>query len=324
MYCTLGEVIADMNLRGDASGLLDRIRAASVTIEREIGTFIPVLEARSFRARNQATLVIDPILSVDKVEVDDVEITTYTLLPERPLWMHGPAVMLRLSTCWHSSVLITGSWGKYNELGAVMDSLSLAIDDTTIVMDDASLLDVGMVLLVEDEQLAITAGHGSIGCPAPSLATSKLSGAVIETEEILTVDDGTEFHKGEVLAIDHEDVLIVRISGDDLTVERGWNNTPTEGHADEAIISVYRTFAVDRGVNGTTAATHDAAAVERYLIPADINWLCRQIAGLMLMKARSGFQGRVGSAETGDAMYFSEFPPSQIRQITNHYSMKVY
>jgi len=325
IYCTLRELIEDMKLRGDENSLLDRIRAASTTIEREIGAFIPVLEERTFSGRGQKVLVIDPVLSVDQLLDDGIENTTFTLLPQSPRWIHGPSNMIRALGRWsNGNVEITGSWGKYNELGFVLDSLSLAIDDAEIVMANGSLLDVGRVLLTEDEQISVTSGNGSKDSPPATLATSLLDGAVAETDEVVGVDDGSEFNTGEVLLIGNEDLLITRIIGNDLTVERGWNNSLIDAHSDDDPISVYRTFSVERAVNGTTAAAHTNKPVERYLIPADVNWLCRQIAGLMYMKAKSGFQGRTGNAETGESMYFSEFPPNQMERIKSHYSMKVY
>jgi len=328
IFCTLNEVIQDMHLRGDEGSILERIKAASVTIDREIGNFIPIVETRSFSGRCDRNLKVDPLLEVTDAITDNgvtVSSTEFTLLPESPQWIHGAYNMIKKTYgLWgYGSVAVPGSWGKYSELAAVMDSFTMTDKAVELTVLDGSLLDVGMVLLIEDEQIAISGGHGSTNSPDADAATSKVNGAIIEADQVITVDNGAEFHRGEVLAIGNEDLLITRISGNDLTVERGWNNTLIEDHADDAAIGVYRTFAVDRGVNGTTAAAHTSRAVERYLVPADINWICRQIAGLMHKKAQSGFQGMVGNAETGQTSFYSEYPP-QLNRIRQDYSMKVY
>ncbi len=325
IYCTLREVIADMGLAGDDGSLLERIRAASVTIERELGNFIPTLEIKKFSGRGKHLLVIDPVLSVTQITVNDSEVSDYTLLPETPLWTNGPYIKVKAPGCWgHTSVEIEGVWGKYIETRSVLEAVTLTDSETTLGVEDASQIDTGMVLQIEDEQILIVSGHGSKDSPSATTATSLLDGAIDENEEILSVDDGSEFHNGEVILVGNEDLCIRRIIGNDLTVERGWNGTPIEAHEDDAEISVYRTFAIERGVNGSEAASHDAAEAVQFVVPEDVNWLCRQIAGLMYMKAKSGFQGRVGSADSGESMYFSEFPPNQIQRIKNHYSIKVY
>jgi hypothetical protein len=87
---------------------------------------------------------------------------------------------------------------------------------------------------------------------------------------------------------------------------------------DELGRTVYRTVTATRAVNGTTAAAHSTAAASRYIPPADVNWLCRQMAGLMHKKAQSGFSGKVGNAELGETFYYNEFP-GQIKEIQKNY-----
>jgi len=324
IYCTLRELVADMNEKGDDGSFWERIKAASTTIEREIGTFIPMMETRKFAGRMKRLLEIDPVLSVTSILDCDLAVTDYTLMPETPLWVNGPYIKVKSPSIWsNDTVEIEGIWGKYNESESVLDSLSLAKGAITFDVSDSSVIDVGMVLKIESEQVLVTAGHGSKNSPVATAATSLLDGAVDETDEIVTVDNGAEFHTSEVLLLGNENLMIKRIIGDDLTVERGWNNTPIETHADDSAVAVYRTFAIERGVNGTTDADHTATAVSRFVVPEDVNWLCRQISGLMLMKARTGFQGRAGNAENGESFFYSEFPPNQIARVKNHYSVRV-
>jgi hypothetical protein len=106
-----------------------------------------------------------------------------------------------------------------------------------------------------------------------------------------------------------------------LSVERGYNNTKKATHTTGLDVFVYRTFTVQREVNGTTAASHTNAAVYQYVPPADINWLCRQMVGLMMKKAKSGFAGKVGSAELGEVFYQNEFPKDPIAKIKANYRL---
>ena len=208
--------------------------------------------------------------------------------------------------------ILTATWvfmARLNLLALVATQLSNA---TTLVSTNGALISPGMVVLIESEQELIT-GWGST-----TAAISLLSGAIDESDEQITVDNGAEFNKGEVIRLSLEDMLIRNISGNLLAVTRGWNGTEKATHADDSPIGIYRTGSVERGVNGTVAAAHSTAGVSQYLPPADVNWLCRQIAGLMVKKAETGFSGKSGSAETGETFYFNEFP-SQIKEIKRNY-----
>jgi len=76
-----------------------------------------------------------------------------------------------------------------------------------------------------------------------------------------------------------------------------------------------------RGVNGTNAAVHNEAAIQEYMVPDDLNYLCRQIAGLMTMKVRSGFSGKGRERRNRRKHVFSEFPPNQIKFIEENYAL---
>jgi hypothetical protein len=83
---------------------------------------------------------------------------------------------------------------------------------------------------------------------------------------------------------------------------------------------VYRKLEVVRGVNGTTAATHlISTAISRYLVPADVLFLCKEIATLMAHKAETGYAGRTGNAELGQVFYNDAFPRYDIERVRDHY-----
>lgn len=330
IYCTANEVAEDMGRDGNSRAVFKRMGAASTTIRQNIGNFIPITETKKFvvtrRNQDEQCIYVPALLSCSTLKIEDVTINAsyFELQPVERQWDNGPYIKIEFddeaAIFEDDEIEITGKWGLYEaseETGLTASQTTAT--ETTLTATDASPLSVGMALLIEDEQELITAGQGGEKSPSPTAATSKVNGAIVSTDEIIVVDNGSEFHAGEVIQIESEDLLIRKISGNSLTVERGWNSTASADHADDKAISVYRTFTVTRGVNGTTAAAHSSKAVSILVPPEDVNWLCRQITGLMIMKAASGFQGRTGNAETGESGFYSEFPPNQMAEIKRHY-----
>jgi hypothetical protein len=78
-------------------------------------------------------------------------------------------------------------------------------------------------------------------------------------------------------------------------------------------------YTVKRGVNGTTAAAHSAKALDKYILPYDVNYLARQISSLMYMKAQAKYAGKTGNVEVGEVFYHDEFPRNVIKQIRSTY-----
>jgi len=313
IYCTVDELIHDLGMQGDDGMLFSRIQAASSFIQRRIGQFIPVTETREFQGNGSSTQQIDLLLAITSVTNNTTPVTTYDLYPLSRYWADGHYSRIESDYASWDVVSITGKWGKYNhfeELGETVSQVASSTD--TLVVADGSKISPGMVLLIETEQELVT-GWGAV-----TLATSQTNGAVTESDEEITVDNGGEFHAGEVIQISTEDCSIRAVRGNVLVTARGWNGTSKASHATDSPISVYRTVKVTRGVNGTTAAAHASKAAYRYLAPEDVNWLARQIAGLMVKKAQSGFSGKIGNAELGETFYFNEFP-GQIKEIARNY-----
>jgi len=258
-------------------------------------------------------LYVDPLLSISSVSNNSVTVTDYDPFPVNRYWPNGPYTRLISESIDWDVVDIVGSWGKYSESVSVStETVTQLVGDTTLVVADGANITPGMVLLVGSEQ-ELTTGWGST-----SAAVSQLNGAIDEAQEEIVVDNGAEFHEGEVIQLSTEDMFVRMIRANILVVARGWNGTTKASHLDNAAIAVCRTVNVTRGVNGTTAVAHNTAALQRYLVPQDVNWLCREMAGLMHKKAQSGFAGRVGNAETGESFYYNEFP-GQIKEVARNY-----
>lgn len=67
---------------------------------------------------------------------------------------------------------------------------------------------------------------------------SLLSGALDDSSTTVTVDDGSDFHALQTILVDSEQMYVTDISGNDLTVDRGVNGTTAASHADNATVSI--------------------------------------------------------------------------------------
>lgn len=321
IYCTVGELIDGLGLNGDEPRLLQRIREASAFMARRLGRFLPVLETRKFAGDSAESLNLDDgLLEIVSVKVNGAAVTDYTAKPASRCWENGPYTWLERAGGWGQSVEIEGWWGLYREAESLGVTVTQAASATTLALPAGNVLSPGMVLQVDDEMELVTAGNGGPRSPAASAAESQLAASVDHAAEELEVDNGAEFYPGEVLQIGVEDVYIRKIAGNRLVTTRGWNGTTKTAHEVDAPISVYRTYAVERAVNGTEVAEHASAAVVRCLPPADVHWLAQQIAALMRQKALTAFGGRAGNPDQGESFYVNEFP-RQIADIAANYSL---
>jgi hypothetical protein len=222
--------------------------------------------------------------------------------------------------CEDDAVEITGQWGKYarsGETGAtVQDAVAQDASQVTLIVDNGGLVSPGMVLLIGSEQEQVT------GWDAPTAAVTTLDGAISASDEIVTVADGSLVHIGEVLRVDFEQMRIKDKRGDQLSVVRGWSGTGRVAHLTAAEVDVFRTVTVERGVNGTAAAIHvNGAAISRYFAPDDIAGLTKEIATLLVNKAKGGYQGKSGNAETGVVFYNDAFPRFDIERLAKEYDI---
>ena len=333
-YCTIDDLltVSPLGFRRESLAL-DAIAQASQFLEgkRQLnGQFIPVTDTRAYNGSGDLSLFLrDTLLSITTITHDgtSLETTDYVLSPLNAHWENGPYTRLivdpdsaNIST-WKNEidvVSIAGLFGKYNKSVSLGITGSLAATTTTdLVVSNGAALSVGMILLIESEQIAVT------GTGDPTAATSVVNGAITSTDTTIGVDDGSEFNELEIIKIDNEKMRIIDISTNDLYVERAYNGTRAAAHIDDSAIAVYRTYTVERGVNGTTAAIHSSKAISQYKAPADVSWLCKQIAGLMIKKAESHYSGKVGNADLGEVFYINEFPKMQIAETRQNYRINL-
>ena len=323
IYCTVQDLLSALGKStGESRMVFQRIKDASRFIAGKFGRFLPFYETYTLHGVSTETLMLKiPVLDLLEVRIDGVAVTDYTAHPEERCWPNGPYTWLERESGWGKTVEIDGVWGMYNELeplGVTITSQNLT--DITLTLPYGNILSPGTVIRIDDEQELVVSGNGGPNSPAASLATSLLSAALTADAVEVSVDSGAEFFEEEVIQIGVEDMLIKRIGGNVLLVERSYNSTSRAEHADNSPIRVFRTYRVARGVNGTSASAHTSATLQRYNLPDDVNYLALQIASLMQSKAETGFTGRAGSTENGDTFYINEFP-RQIADIRANYSI---
>lgn len=333
IFCTVDDLVNDIEAPGgDVARMYQAIRDACDYLQKEIGWFVPVTETVKFDGAGTKKLFISPLLAVTSIVNDDdtlVADTDYILQPYKRHWANGPYSWLEvgpdatLLSEWLdelNGVQIAGRWGKYERSAALTATASAqtTTTETTLTVSDGSQVSPGMVLLHQSEQELVT-GYGS-----PTAAVTTVNGTVDASVEEITLTAVTGINVGEIIRIDFEQMKVRdrNTTTKKVAVWRGWNRTNRVSHLSAANVDVYRTFNVQRGVNGTTAATHTAGlTLSRYYAPDDVRFLTREIATLMLNKAKSQYAGRSGNEQTGVTMYYDAFPRFDIDRIRAKYDI---
>lgn len=337
LFCTVSDIVADKNSPGvDEARTYQAIREASDFLQKEIGWFIPVTLTRRFDGRARKLLIVPPLLSVTTLVngSNSLSSSDYILKPDNGFWANGPYGTLIVdpdsSTLlgWEDDidgVVITGKWGLFNRSAStsatVAEASQQSDSQTTLKVSDGSKVSPGMLLLIGSEQELVT------GWSSPTENVTTVTEAVTASADQLTLADASLVNVGEIVRIDFEQIKITdrRTSTGLVSVIRGWNGTGRVTHADNAQVDAYRTVTVERGVNGTTAAAHaNGVSISRYFAPDDIQFLCKQIATLMVNKAQGGYQGRTGDPELGVVYYHDAFPRYELEQIKQRYALPRY
>jgi hypothetical protein len=336
IFCTINDIIEDTQSAGaDETRMLSAIREASDFIQKAIGWFIPVTQTLKFKAPEEVTeLFIPPLLAVTEIINDYATLTAsdYILKPDNGFWANGPygkivadpnATNLYTFAEYENGIQITGRWGKYEFSGStgaiVAEATQQTAGQATLAVDDGSRISPGMVLLIGDEQELVT------GWSTPTASVTALNGDVAVTDQIITVDNASLINIGEIIRVGFEQMKVKdrNTSTNKLSVLRQWNGTAQVAHTNNDAVDVYRTVDVERGMNGTIAAEHlKDVTVSRYFPPDDIVGLTKQIATLIINKAKSGYQGRVANADIGVMFYNDAFPRFEIERLKKSYMFK--
>lgn len=217
------------------------------------------------------------------------------------------------------SISVLGSWGYGNATrtgGTVASGLASDAAAVSMVCSDASLIGVGSVLLIETEQVFVSdrafAALGSI------LVNDAAITAAVDDNSI-TVDGSHGIVAGEVIRIDSEEMLVLGVATNVLTVVRAYNGTILAAHSDDTAVHINRTLTIVRGVNGTTAAVHaNATVVSVYVPPVDVRTWCIAEAISLYNQEGAGWGRVVGSGDGAVEMSGRQLAELR-RQMTGRY-----
>jgi hypothetical protein len=346
IYCSVNEIVEDLGEIGlSEARILSKIVAASQWLEQSLGVVLPIIDTRSFPMVEQGQamsyympgyygqnvnpwggspdkmLLVSPLLSVTSVISAGAALsvgTDFILWPDNAHWIRGPYSALQIGNtkAWSTKAqdnVVSGKYGLYDEAVSLDISTSQAVGENYLTVVNGSLVSPGMVLKIEDEWELVT----STG--ADTSSNSMLNLALDDRTEEISVDDDLNFNLGELIKADFELMRVLDIANNTLLVSRGVNGSKRASHADRTTVNVFRTFNVIRGANGSTAVDHDGKVIYRQVPPADVNYLCRQMAALMIKKSQTGYTGRSGNEATGSDFFISEFPKNAIENVKKNY-----
>jgi hypothetical protein len=316
-FCTREAVktALDSQLTARDDARVDRaIKTAAETIVGDLHRgFAPITATRSFDWPNNQyappyRLWLDgnELVSVTSITVDGVALTvgTYTLRRSDDL-DQPPYDRIELDTDSSSTfsgasshqqaVVVVGVWNGDNTHAAA-GALAEALETTTetdVNVTDVSTIGVGSLLRVGTEWMLVTA--------KTMLDSGQNLGANLTASEgdtLVNLTLGTAFHVGEELLIDAERMLLVDIAANNGVVKRAWNGSVLAAHTAPADIFVPRTLMVERGAQGSTAATHlTAAALTVWVPPPLIESLAIAEAITTLQQELAAYGRTVGAGE---------------------------
>ena len=152
------------------------------------------------------------------------------------------------------SLVLTGTWAG----AAVVERspsawlLGSSPNSTTDQITFNAPIGVGSIVRIGDERTIVTGKTWADSTQDGSLSASR-------DAQALAVSDGTAFFTGEELLIESERVLVRDIAGNNLIVQRAVAGSTLSAHTGASIFFA-RSFTVERGALGTTAAGHTSGA----------------------------------------------------------------
>lgn len=197
---------------------------------------------------------------------------------------------------------IAGSWGYSDDTEAAgnLNGAIAATTATALSLTRGDKADVGDTLLIGTEQVFLSARgdedlnvntHGTTGAMTASTTDKTVTLASAPTDAVRV---------GEVLRIGSEQMLVEAInSTTSFEVKRAHDGTTLAAHSTGDDVYVQRSYTMQRGVNGTTAATAaDDAAVTRYRPEPDVVELVTAIAVSAFAQHRAQWGRTVERGET--------------------------
>lgn len=201
---------------------------------------------------------------------------------------------LSAGSTYQQSAAITGLYGYANdEAAAGVLAEALDASETAVDVTDSAAIGIGQLIRIGTERMVVTGKRSlTTGQTVQTPLTAQANNTTV------AVDDGTVFAVGEVILVDAERMLILDVAGNTLIVKRAWDGTVLAAHTGSTVYAS-RTLLVERGVLGTTAATHDTAApVVRWVPPPLIESLAVAEALVTLGCEQAGYASQTRSGDS--------------------------
>lgn len=197
---------------------------------------------------------------------------------------------------WQDSIVLTGLWG-YRDTTTSVGTLSGSINaSATTLTLAASTAGVGDVLKIGSEYLVVRdLSSATTGQTLQTPLTASNANTAV------AVTTGSAFTAGDVITLDAERMLILDVAGNTLIVKRGWDGTVLAAHTGSTIYAP-RSYTVDRGACGSTAASHtDGVTVYRHVVPSAVEALTLAEASWIYQGHASGWQTAPGTTNRSTA-----------------------
>lgn len=315
VYCTREQVKAALGSVETArdNRLVDRhIRAGADAVERlTLRKFTPTLATRSLDWAPELDTPMSWRLWLDENEMagpptavvsggQTLDIASVFARPDTgPPFDHlevdrsSSAVWLSGATA-QRSVLVTGPFGScaLDDVAASTLAAGINASVTACTIAGSWEIGVGSLLLVGTERMWVT--NRSMVTTGQTLLTPM---DAQQSSTAVAVTTGSAFVEDEVIMLGNEKMRVDEITGNTLRVKRMWDGTALSSHNGDTIYAA-RSLTIERGSNGTTAASHSTSDVVWVFRPPDlINKFNIAYAEVGMLDEPSGYARTVGSGD---------------------------
>jgi hypothetical protein len=319
-YCTREDVKSALDIQTTArvNAQIDReIDSASRAIEGDLlRYFYPTVATQTFDWPGHQyetswilRLGARELTSITQVLAAGVDITADCFLRPDAAPLRGfPFTKVEINLASNSAAFNSGS--TFQRAISVSGTFGFCADETaggtvtafadttgtTGTVSDGSLMGVGSILRVDSERMIVTGKN--MANTGQTVTTSPTAQANTNS---IGVSDGTQFDVDEVIMVDAEKMRIDDIAGNQLIVTRAWDGSVLAAHTSGTTVYASRLLTVERGVLGTTAATHSASApVFVHIVPGLIRTLAVAETLNSLGQERRGYAQALKRGSTGD------------------------
>lgn len=317
-YCTREDVKSALDFAETARSNLqvDRaIESASRSVERlTLRKFYPQLATRYFDWPDlngsrpwRLWLNADELISVATLTVAGTVIpaTDFFLEPANvgPPYTRveidlASSAAFSAGSTHQRAISITGEFGyraDVERVGQLTAQLAADLNASASMSWDDADFGVGNMLKIDNEWMTISATS-----MVDTTQNLQVTMAADTADDLVAVTTGTAFAADAVLTIGTERMLVVDVTGNNLTVKRAWDGTVLAAHTSGVDIYALTGATLDRAQLGTTLAVHaSGAVVNRLVIPGPIRNLCIAEAINTLHQETSGYARLVGPEEMG-------------------------